>query len=189
VCDCWAAFGTDTEIGLRRPRQRVGSTAQTEPETGIIPDEELTKAAGSENSALAVAEKFLATEDEGGEDEGGEDGAREWYGDSAYGTGDLRGAIDDAGHDAVIKPKPLQAPVEGGFTVDDFTVDEEAGTVGCPAGHTRPISRTRVASFGALCGGCPLRERCTKSKTGRKIVLPPTRCSAPRCPPRLGRRP
>jgi hypothetical protein len=64
VCDCWAAFGTDTEIGLRRPRQRVGSTAQTEPETGIIPDEELTKAAGSENSALAVAEKFLATEDE-----------------------------------------------------------------------------------------------------------------------------
>jgi hypothetical protein len=35
-----------------------------EPETGIIPDEELTKAAGSENSALAVAEKFLATEDE-----------------------------------------------------------------------------------------------------------------------------
>ena len=71
----------------------------------------------------------------------GEGGAREWYGDSAYGTGDLRGAIDDAGHEAVIKPKPLQAPVEGGFTVDDFTVDEQAGTVGCPAGHTRPISR------------------------------------------------
>jgi hypothetical protein len=61
--------------------------------------------------------------------------------------------------------------VEGGFTVDDFTVDEEAGTVGCPAGHTRPISRTRVAGFGVLCRGCPLRERCTKSKNGRHIVL------------------
>jgi hypothetical protein len=73
----------------------------------------------------------------------------------------------------VIKPKPLQAPVEGGFTVDDFTVDEPAGTVGCPAGHTRPISRTRVASFGALCRDCPVRERCTTSKTGRKIVLHP----------------
>ena len=36
-----------------------------------------------------------------------------WYGDSAYGTGDLRGAICDAGHEAVIKPKPLQAPVAG----------------------------------------------------------------------------
>jgi hypothetical protein len=65
----------------------------------------------------------------------------------------------------------LQAPVEGGFTVDEFTVDEEAGTVSCPAGHTRPISRSRVASFGALCRGCPLREQCTKSTTGRKIVL------------------
>jgi hypothetical protein len=82
-----------------------------------------------------------------------------------------RGAIEDAGDESVIKPKPLAAPVEGGFTVDDVTVDEEAGTVGCPAGHTRPISRTRVASFGALCRGCPLRERCTKSQTGRKIVL------------------
>jgi hypothetical protein len=82
-----------------------------------------------------------------------------------------RGAIDDADAEAVIKPKPLQAPVEGGFTVDDFTVDEQAGTVGCPAGHTRPISRTRIASFGALCRDCPLRERCTTSKTGRNIVL------------------
>ena len=61
-----------------------------------------------------------------------------------------RGAIEDADAEAVIKPKPLQAPVEGGFTVDDVTVDEEAGTVGCPAGHTRPISRTRIAGFGAL---------------------------------------
>jgi hypothetical protein len=61
--------------------------------------------------------------------------------------------------------------VGGGFTVDDVTVDEQAGTVGCPAGHTRPISRTRVAGFGALCRDCPLRERCTTSKSGRKIVL------------------
>ena len=118
----------------RRDGYRAHVTA--EPETGIITDEALTKAAGAENSDPGVAEKFLAAEDEGGED-----GAREWYGDSAYGTGDLRGAIDDAGHDAVIKPKPLQAPVQGGFTVDDFTVDEEAGTVGCPAGHTRSLSQ------------------------------------------------
>jgi enterochelin esterase-like enzyme len=36
------------------------------------------------------------------------------YGDSAYGTGDLRGAISDAGHAAVIKPKPLQARSRAG---------------------------------------------------------------------------
>ena len=158
-----------------------------EPDTGIITDEELTKAAGTENSDPAVAERFLAadiansnnsTDNDSTDDEqasGGDDGdapaRREWYGDSAYGTGDLRGAIDDAGHEAVIKPKPLQSPVEGGFTVDDFTVDEEHQTVTCPNGNTRPISATRVATFGALCRDCPLREQCTTSKTGRKIVL------------------
>jgi Transposase DDE domain len=71
----------------------------------------------------------------------------------------------------VIKPKPLQAAVEGGFTVDDFTVDERTGTVSCPAGHTVALSRTRIATFGALCRDCPLRSRCTTSKTGRKLVL------------------
>jgi hypothetical protein len=163
-----------------------------DPETGIITDEKLTRAAGQENSDPAVAEEFLAAEaggedgdgaataapeppggpgSSGGQSDGG--GRLAWYGDSAYGTGDLRGAIDDAGHVAVIKPKPLQAPVEGGFTVDDFAVDERQGTVICPAGHTATLSRTRVATFGALCRGCPLRERCTTCKTGRKLVLHP----------------
>ncbi|MCE7009262.1 IS1182 family transposase [Kibdelosporangium philippinense] len=144
-----------------------------EPETGIVTDEKVTTAAGTENSDPAVAEEFLDAED----------GKRAWYGDSAYGTGDLRGGIDDAGHEAVIKPKPLRAPVEGDFTVDDFTVDdftvddftvdEQAGTVTCPNDITRPISRTRVATFGALCRACSLRAQCTTSKTGRKIVLHP----------------
>jgi len=171
-----------------------------DPETGIITDEKLTRAAGTENSDPAVAEEFLAAEAgqedsgpapagspaEGGQpapdaashdggsiagagDEPGEELA--WYGDSAYGTGDLRGAICDAGHQAVIKPKPLQAPVGGGFTVDDFAVDEEAGTVTCPAGHTVTLSRTRIATFGVACRNCPLRARCTTCKTGRKLVL------------------
>jgi hypothetical protein len=71
----------------------------------------------------------------------------------------------------VIKPKPLQPPVEGGFTVDDFTVDEEQGTVTCPAGRTVALSRTRIATFGVLCRDCPLRARCTTCKTGRHLVL------------------
>jgi Transposase domain (DUF772)/Transposase DDE domain len=139
-----------------------------EPETGIITDEELTKAAGAENADAAVAERFLAAETTHADNHGS---TREWYGDSAYGTGDLRDAIAKVGHLAVLKPKPLQAAVEGGFTVDDFTVDRAAGTVGCPGGHTRPISTTGVATFGALCRACPLRSRCTTCKTGRKIVL------------------
>ena len=183
-----------------------------DPETGIITDEKLTKAAGQDNSDPAIAEEFLAAaagpQDPGpaaaeesppaahdaeggsggqpgpgtashGSGRGGEAGGDSgeeplaWYGDSAYGTGDLRGAIADAGHRAVIKPKPLQAPVAGGLTVDDFTVDEQAGTVTCPAGHTVALSRTRIATFGVACRNCPLRAQCTTCKTGRKLVLHP----------------
>jgi hypothetical protein len=151
-----------------------------DPDTGIITDEELTKAAGTDNADPAVAERFLAADTAEHHGDGDGDGEetdtstaprREWYGDSAYGTGDLRGAIDDASHEAVLKPKPVRPAVEGGFTVDDFTVNEADGTVTCPAGNTRPISRTRVATFGAACRHCPLRQRCTTSKTGRHIVL------------------
>jgi IS5 family transposase len=149
-----------------------------DPETGIITDEKLTRAAGTENSDPAVAEEFLAAgagQEDSGPDGPGAGGRGEeplaWYGDSAYGTGDLRGAISGAGHRAVIKPKPLQAPVEGGFTVDDFTVDEQTGTVTCPAGHTVALSRTRAATFGVRCRDCPLRAQCTTCKTGRKLVL------------------
>src|SRR6266545_2383781 len=145
-----------------------------EPETGIITDEELTRAAGSENSDPAVAGRFLAAEPVQAAPDPQHAAAvptLEWYGDSAYGTGDLRDAIATAGHVAVIKPKPVQPAVAGGFTVDDFTVDEAAGTVTCPNATTRPISRTGVATFGALCRSCPLRAQCTTCKTGRKIVL------------------
>jgi len=160
-----------------------------DPETGIITDEKLTRAAGTENSDPAVAGEFLAAEAAGdgtgatgaaggpgpdaasGGSGGGGPEPPAWYGDSAYGTGDLRDAIEKAGHQAVIKPKPLRSPVEGGFTVDDFTVSQEQGTVTCPAGHTVTLSRTRVATFGALCRDCPLRARCTTCKTGRKLVL------------------
>src|SRR5216683_3682461 len=40
-------------------------------------------------------------------------------------------------------------------------------------GNTVALSRTRVATFGALCRDCPLRGQCTTCKTGRKLVLHP----------------
>jgi Transposase domain (DUF772)/Transposase DDE domain len=157
-----------------------------EPETGIITDEKLTKASGGENSDAAVAAEFLAaghaSRDEHGQDvdgpgpaepSGGADGRQplSWYADSAYGTGDLRDAIGQAGDAAVIKPKPLQPAVEGGFTLDDFTVSEDDRTVTCPNGVTRRITARRNVTFGAACRGCPLRARCTTSKNGRNLIL------------------
>ncbi len=129
---------TRKSAGARRDGYRAHLAAG--PETGIITNEKLTRAAGQGNSDPAVAEEFLAAEAAGdGPDatgaagqpspdaagngsNGGSGGGRQeplaWYGDSSYGTGDLRDAIDKAGHQAVIKPRPLRPPVEGGFTVD-----------------------------------------------------------------------
>jgi len=151
-----------------------------EPGTGIITDEKLTKAAGTENSDAAVAAEFVSAEaagegaaaSRGGDrDQDGADGQLAWYGDSAYGTGDLREAITGAGHEAVIKPGPLKPAVEGGFTTDDFTVDTAARTVTCPAGITRHITARNAVIFGAACRSCPLRQGCTTSKDGRTLHL------------------
>jgi hypothetical protein len=151
-----------------------------DPETGIITDEKLTMAAGAENSDGAAAAEFVAAGaatagSAGSDDDRGQDGASggqlAWYGDSAYGTGELRQAIAKAGHQAVIKPWPAQPAVEGGFTRDDFTIDPAAQTVTCPAGITRQITARNAVIFGTACRSCPLRARCTTAKDGRTLHL------------------
>jgi hypothetical protein len=135
-----------------------------EPDTGLITDTRLTPAAGAAHSDAAVGVDLLAGDD-----------TITWpvqvLGDSAYGTGDALAALAAAGHTAVIKPWPLRPAVADGFTADDFTVDERAGTATCPAAVTRPISRTRAVTFGAACRGCPLRTRCTGAADGRTLNL------------------
>jgi len=137
-----------------------------EPDTGLITETRLTAAAGAANSEATVGIALLADDPTVG-------GPIEALGDSAYGTGEALAALAVAGHHAVIKPWPLRAPVPGGFTVDDFTIDEAAGTATCPHGVTRPISRPRAVTFGAACRGCPLRARCTTAIDGRTLHLHP----------------
>ena len=127
-----------------RARHQDGYKAhvKVEPDTGLITGCALTPAAGPEHSDAAVGIELLADEPD----------PVEVLGDSAYGTGELLAAAADGGHTAIIKPWPLRPAVDGGFTLDEFTVDETAGTVTCPNGVTRPITRTRR---GDLRGGLP----------------------------------
>ncbi|WP_285702197.1 IS1182 family transposase [Actinomadura sp. NBRC 104412] len=138
-----------------------------EPDTTLITGCALTQATGAAGSDAAVAGQMLTA------DTHAQNEPVTAYGDSAYGTGELRAALAGAGHTAIIKPKPLKPAVEGGFTLDDFTVDETAATVTCPNGVTRPITPKRNVTFGVACRGCPLRTRCTTSKTGRALILHP----------------
>jgi|1185.fasta_scaffold21854_1 hypothetical protein len=137
-----------------------------EPDTGLITDTRLTPAAGAANSDAAIGIDLLAGEDS-------ITGPVQVLADSAYGTGEALDALDRAGHTPVIKPWPLRPAVAGGFTADDFAIDEADGTATCPHGITRPISRTRAVTFGAACRGCPLRARCTTAADGRTLHLHP----------------
>jgi hypothetical protein len=170
-----------------------------EPQTGLVTDCEMTMAAGpgstdAENGVkMAARDRFTGTPSskEPGAEPGARTGTRdgadadgprgagpadarlEVYGDSAYGSGEARAAYRDAGHRTVIKPGPLRPAVPGGFTLDDFTINEDTGMVTCPAGVTRPMSKTRTVTFGAACAGCPLRPRCTTAKDGRSMTIHP----------------
>jgi hypothetical protein len=149
-------------------RRTDGFTAHVvvEPDTGLITATRLTAAAGAANSDATIGLELLAGDPS-------IDRPVQVLADSAYGTGEALAALAAAGHTAVIKPWPLRPAVAGGFTLDDFTIDQAGGTATCPHGITRPISRTRVVTFGAACRGCPVRERCTASATGRSLTLHP----------------
>ena len=152
-----------------------------EPDTGLITACALSKASGQGSGdatagiGLLAADTTLpaASDAQGAMEAMGNlvEEPVQVLGDSAYGSGDMLAAIGTAGYQALVKPWPLNAAVPGGFTVDDFTVDEAAGTVTCPAGATRPINTSRQVNFRSACRVCPLRPRCTNSRTGKAMRL------------------
>jgi hypothetical protein len=53
----------------------------------------------------------------------------------------------------VIKPPPLRQVIPEGFTIDEFTNDDQAGTATCPAGRTAALGRPTPATFCLLLTG------------------------------------
>ena len=131
-----------------------------EPETGIITA--TTLSAGNTGDA-EKAPGLVADEPAG----------TEVLGDSAYASGEFRQHLVENDMTAVIKPPPLRPAVKGGYSLDDFDIDEATKTITCPAGITVRINANRRARFGKNCRDCPLKRNCTKSKAGRTIVLHP----------------
>jgi hypothetical protein len=131
-----------------------------EPASGLVTECALTAATAADGP---TGVKLLAAEEPG----------LEVLGDSGYGSGATRAALRAAGHSQTIKPIPLSSAVPGGFTIHDFRIDRQAGTVRCPAGCTAPITSSGQASFTSYCQHCPLQGRCTTAKQGRTIRLHP----------------
>jgi IS5 family transposase len=174
-----------------RERRQDGFKAHVvvEPDTGLITEAEVTKVNGPENSdatkGAALLDADTTLPDPAGE---GSPPPREpiqgraehdmaddtetkveVLGDSAYGTGEMLDSLEKAGRKATIKPRPIRPAVPDGFTIDDFAYDDEAGTLTCPNGVARTLTRKRNVVFGAVCRNCPLRDKCTTSASGRTV--------------------
>ena len=131
-----------------------------EPETGLVTAAALTPAnTGDGPTGLGLLE--------------GEEPGLQVLADSAYGSGEVRAGLRQAGHDQAIKPIPLRSAVPGGFTRDHFVIDHLGATATCPAGHTVTITPYGGACFERHCHGCPMRVRCTKAKAGRRLTIHP----------------
>ena len=137
-----------------------------EPDTGLATMVELTKAAGPDNSDATVGARLVVADPT-------IDSPVEVLGDSAYATGDMLAVLEAKRWVPLVKPWPIRPAVEDGFTIDDFTHDPAAGTLTCPAGVTKTITKTRKAVFGIACRACPFRQRCTTAAKGRTIQLHP----------------
>jgi hypothetical protein len=151
-----------------RERRQDGFKAHVvvEPDTGLTTVCTLTKTNGPENSDANVGADLVTT------DPTIADGEHvEVLGDSAYASGDMLSTLAGKRWLPLVKPWPIKPAVEGGFTIDDFTYDPAADTLTCPADVTRSPSPKGNVTYGAACRGCPLREQCTASASGRTVLL------------------
>ncbi len=160
-----------------RERRQDGFKAHVvvEPSTGLMSAVKLTKTNGPANSDAAIGAELVVADPTITDHiaEGADGIGVEVLGDSAYATGDMLHALDGKKWTPLLKPWPLRPAVPGGFTLDDFTIDHQAGTATCPAGITRTITGKGNVVFGIACRDCPLAARCTTSATGRKLIIGP----------------
>jgi transposase len=101
------------------------------------------------------------------------------FGDTAYGTTEVRRELNQCAAQVVAKAPPLPHR-RGCFSIDDFVIDTKHGVARCPAGQ-RSIRRDRILQphrgwryvFSRTdCSGCALRAQCTTGKrTARMLTV------------------
>jgi hypothetical protein len=96
-------------------------------------------------------------------------------GDTAYGTGPVRRELAERNVE-MLAPVPPGAASGDRLAKRDFAIDLSSGRVTCPAGHsasirTEPSGQRRAHFSKHVCGGCPLRERCTSARGDRHILI------------------
>jgi hypothetical protein len=90
-------------------------------------------------------------------------------GDNAYAAPEYRAAALKRGT-AILTPTAEAKP----YDKDNFALDEEAGTVTCPAGETATIGKGGKVKFTRkTCGACPYQGECNPGGKGRTLTIGP----------------
>lgn len=141
-----------------------------EPDTGLTTVCALTKTNGPDNSDATVGADLVLADPTLAANISAEQQV-EVLGDSAYASGDMLHALTGRNWIPLVKPWPIKSAVAGGFTIDDFVYDPATDTLTCPGEITKSPSPKGNVTYGAACRGCPLREQCTTSASGRSVLL------------------
>ncbi|MFC1977679.1 IS1182 family transposase [Chloroflexota bacterium] len=145
-----------------------------EEETGIITGVETTPANATDGGQLRP---MLKTQEDVHSIK-----PQELTGDKAYDWGEnLESLADNETIANISLSKRINRNGAGYFTVDDFLYDHENIQLMCPAGH---ISTSRYSEIlynnkpgyafqfkASLCNGCPLKARCVKNRSGRRVYI------------------
>jgi transposase len=147
----------------------ITETANEQGEVNFITDMTTTNASERDSETLSQIQKNTETRDVKPE---------EHFVDKGYVTGDNLADSQKHGIHLMGEASPLSN--KGLFTADDFTIDYESKQATCPSGcvstswnqlETDKHKGGIQISFGSQCQSCPLRNKCTTNKSGRKLRI------------------
>jgi hypothetical protein len=175
----WATKDTKDKKGWVGYKAQVLETAPETPEPkpkGEPTEQFITELTTTDaiSSDLAGMDEALTTQAAHGQE-----APDELFVDAAYVSGETLAEAAERGRELVGPARP-SAPHKGGLGVDRFDVDVAHRRAVCPAGKTsRQCSLIRDASQGTSyyrfewagqCDACPLRDACTRSRSGRRAI-------------------
>ena len=150
-------------------KTHITETANEKGEVNFITDITTTNSCEQDNETLSGIQEKLETANLKPEQQ---------FTDKGYVTGDN---LSESGKKNIqLMGEASQLYNKGLFTADDFTVDYENKSATCPAGCTSISWKKRESGkhkddiqirFGNQCNQCPLKEKCTRSKRGRRLRL------------------
>jgi transposase len=103
------------------------------------------------------------------------DPGQTWSVDAEFAEGDILAKAEEKG--VSLNTPPRQVISHGKFPKTEFAYDAETDTYTCPAGQmlshrgtNRKLGERHYRPEKGTCDGCPLRDQCTRSKTGRTVT-------------------